>query len=374
MSAVNSTTTNTTTTTTTTPPARLPDYNEYLTFSSNDEAEKFAILKDRCSEAGLLDRPETLGQKESRAGIYDDVTLLRFLRARKLDVEGAYTQFKDAVAVRRAVGMEDMYDNIDIDEFEETRQLYPYWSGRRSKEGLPLCIWDCSYLTSARMATYRAPLKPPLSLSSTKNENNDVDAKVPPETVRALAVHDSLTRLALPLCSAVQTRPHADLPISSCLYIGDLSSFGLTQAWTLKAYIPHITSLLAAHYPEMLDEVFIVNAPGFFPRVWKWIEGWFDPVTASKLRFLGKEEMGILRERIWEGDLPVRYGGTWEWEHGMGMSLDKEVERRLEWVGERKELPEGPLKWVREDGRDVIVAVGTKKGVRREEIIARLKT
>ena len=57
----------------------------------------------------------------------------RFLRARKWVPADAYQQFKDTEAWRKANQLEVLYDTIDIDAYEETRRLYPQWTGRRDR-------------------------------------------------------------------------------------------------------------------------------------------------------------------------------------------------------------------------------------------------
>lgn len=53
----------------------------------------------------------------------DDVALLRFLRARRFDLEGAFKQFKDTEEWRKENDIEGVYRWIDREEYESTRRL-----------------------------------------------------------------------------------------------------------------------------------------------------------------------------------------------------------------------------------------------------------
>lgn len=71
---------------------------------------------------------------------HDDPTLLRFLRARKWVVADAYAQFSDTEAWRNATKLDALYDTIDVEAYEESRRLYPQWTGRRDKRYVLLSI------------------------------------------------------------------------------------------------------------------------------------------------------------------------------------------------------------------------------------------
>lgn len=64
---------------------------------------------------------------------HDDPTLLRFLRARKWSIADAHTQFKDTEEWRKAIQLDVLYDTIDVEAYEQSRKLYPQWTGRRDR-------------------------------------------------------------------------------------------------------------------------------------------------------------------------------------------------------------------------------------------------
>ena len=55
----------------------------------------------------------------------------RFLRARKFDIPGAVKQYTDFLAWRDDKGVDEAYENYDVEEFETLRRLYPMFVGRR---------------------------------------------------------------------------------------------------------------------------------------------------------------------------------------------------------------------------------------------------
>jgi hypothetical protein len=65
------------------------------------------------------------------------------------------------------------------------------------------------------------------------------------------------------------------------------------------------------HYPERMGTVFALNTPRFFPIIWGLCKSFVDPVTASKIFVLKKdEEVRTLLQHIDSDQLPQEYQGT----------------------------------------------------------------
>ncbi|KAL1609983.1 hypothetical protein SLS60_001648 [Paraconiothyrium brasiliense] len=334
----------------------LPGSAEVMASLTADEAAAFKKLVEKCESVHmhLLNWPDDLDKNETRSGINDASTILcvallheaishtmcsthilyrRFLRARQFDVEGAYTQFREAINLRISTGIIKGYDEIDIHDFDEARKLYPHWTGRFSKRGLPICFFDIAHLDGDTLAKYNAPKQGREEGIGTRN---------------TLAVHDFLTRFVLPLADEVKGDTE-DSPVINCLYLIDASSLGIRQAWGVKKYAQETSGILAGSYPEVLSRVFVMNAPAFFPAAWKWIKPWIEAGTAEKLIFLSADEaMPTLKEHIDIDSIPKRWGGELEWSHGMLPDLKKEVKENLGW-NEAQEFPVGPVKWRNEE-------------------------
>ena len=129
--------------------------------------------------------------------------------------------------------------------------------------------------------------------------------------------------------------------------------------------------MATAHYPETVERIFVVGAPFFFPTIWGLVTRWFDPATTSKIMVLPAGSVtSTMTQFIEKEDLPIRFGGTLEWEMGDQPKPDNETKKMIGslangWVN-------GPLRYVEKEGGDVILAVGSEEGKARREILAKL--
>ena len=102
----------------------------------------------------------------------------------------------------------------------------------------------------------------------------------------------------------------------------------------------------------------IIGAPSFFPTVWGWIKGWFDPVTVSKICVIPQgEETKRLSELMELDDIPKGYGGNLDWEPGMAPDMDKAARQEVEKNGSKGWI-DGPCLWQYNQR----VPVGTQNG------------
>ncbi|KAI0973479.1 CRAL/TRIO domain protein [Xylaria arbuscula] len=310
------------------------------------EHQCFQAFVKECREQGLLERPAGLSAEDELDGLHDDASLLRFTYARSFDVSGAVQQFKEAQTIRNSTNTAEAYNSFDIDDFEHLRSIYPSWSGQRTKRGLPICLLDSANLDGANLAKYR-------SYNASQI------------TCRTITSLDYLTRFALPLCSMMADRPNTETPVSGVVVLVDIASISLRQGWGLRGYAQSISGLLATCYPELIDTIYVCNAPPYFPRIWSFLKGWFDPRTAEKLVIVPPADvLSTLLDVIDIECIPERYGGRAKDEHG--------VVPLVEGLGELlgvEELPDGPIKWAVHQGQRTAVAVGTRDGKVRKEVV-----
>ncbi|GAA5977139.1 hypothetical protein JCM10908_004869 [Rhodotorula pacifica] len=260
----------------------------------------------------------------------DDVTLVRFLRARKFDIQGAYAQFTSAEDWRRSEQIDVLYDTFSLAEFEMARQLYPQWTGRRDNSGLPVYVFEVGSLTKDKTDPY----------------SKDGSRLEP----RIVALYEHMVQFVLPLCSAIP-HAHQESPISGCATLVDISGVSLQRFWALKGHMQRASTLANARYAETLGAIYLIGAPSFFSVVWGWIQKWFDEGTRNKIHILSASDLtSTLSAHMPPSSIPREYGGTLDWTFGeSGPNLDPEA-RDLLHMQEGEEMPKGPLRWEREGG------------------------
>ncbi|KAL2417264.1 hypothetical protein ABEF91_005106 [Exophiala dermatitidis] len=311
------------------------------------QEEKLEAFKQRLQKGGWW-TPDGVNGKPS----HDDGTLLRYLRARKFDVNGAIGQFTDHEKWLKEQRVEELYDHFDVEAYEKARLVYPQWTGHRDKRGIPIYVFQIKGLDNKNVQKYQKDsqaYKDSLPYHKTLS--------TPAKLLPLFALYQNLLNFVLPLVSTLE-RPNPEVPVTNSTNIVDISGVGLTQFWNLKGHMQDASILATAHYPETLDRIFIIGAPSFFPTVWGWIKRWFDPVTVSKIFILSKHDVKPTLSKFMETkDFPKRYGGDLDWEWGDLPDLDAETRAAVEKDG-NKGWVKGPCLWLA--GQRLVV--GSEKG------------
>ncbi|KAK6851198.1 CRAL/TRIO domain protein [Apiospora arundinis] len=101
-------------------------------------------------------------------------------------------------------------------------------------------------------------------------------------------------------------------PCDTAAIIFDLTGFGLGNL----DYVPvkFIIQCFEANYPEMLGKIIVHKAPWFFSGIWKLVSTWIaDPVIAGKINFTANTKE--LSQHIDPELLPKELGGKDPWEY-----------------------------------------------------------
>ncbi|KAL2106936.1 hypothetical protein VUR80DRAFT_5935 [Thermomyces stellatus] len=344
--------------------ASFPDYGYpqgHLGHLDETQAEKLEEFRKLVETEGLY--------KPGPPPSHDDEALLRYLRARRWVPEEALKQFRDTHEWRQANDIDTLYSTIELASYEQSRRMYPQWTGRRDRRGIPLYLFEVKPLDSKAVGEYERA-----GASHTFSKADSSRMTAPPGLLRLFALYENLTRFVMPFCSQLQDREFPGTPITMTTNIVDISGVGLKQFWNLKAHMQAASQLATAHYPETLDRIFIIGAPVFFSTVWGWIKRWFDPITVSKIFILSPAEVGpTLRQFIDPKNIPKKYGGELDFSWGDLPTVDPAWDGIVEWEG-KPGFPTGPHIWRDIEGdRMECIGLGQKDGKLRRERICTVK-
>lgn len=207
-------------------------------------------------------------ESEERLKEVDDATLLRFLRARKMDVAKASDMF-----------------------IKDWR-----WRNQFAPQG---CISEDA--VSRQLEAEKAFLQ-------------GIDKKGRPLLVIIGAKHFSKDRDLEEFkryCYYCIEKVIASMPAGKEQYVilFDSAGTGFRNVDTSASLM--MADFLQAHYPERMAKLFLVNTSTLFHGVYKLIEPAVDPITRTKIIMVNDTEMETLfTEEIGKEILPRAYGGT----------------------------------------------------------------
>ncbi|KAA8894491.1 CRAL-TRIO domain-containing protein [Sphaerosporella brunnea] len=100
-------------------------------------------------------------------------------------------------------------------------------------------------------------------------------------------------------------------PVDTACVVFDMTNFSLAN----MDYTPvkFMIKCFEAHYPESLGICLVHKAPWVFQGIWSIIKGWLDPVVASKINFTKTTEE--LEQFIPRSQIIKELGGDEDWEY-----------------------------------------------------------
>ncbi|KAJ5606458.1 CRAL-TRIO domain-containing protein [Penicillium lagena] len=290
---------------------------------------------------------------------HPDALLLRFLRARKWDVQKALIMListmrwrlqevhvdDDVMIHGEAMALQQSQSSDPVEKKKGEEFLHQMRLGKSflhgvDRMGRPICV--------VRVRLHRA-------------------AEQSVETLERFTVYTIETaRLLL--------AP----PVETATIIFDMTNFTLAN----MDYTPvkFMIKCFEANYPESLGSVLIHKAPWIFSSIWNIIKGWLDPVVASKIHFTKNRE--DLEEFIAPERLPKELEGDEDWEYeysevqtGENVQME-DKEKRDVLVKQRhdlaKEIQDVTIDWIKASGKKDTDAVAAAKQ-KREGLVEQLR-
>lgn len=223
-----------------------------------------------------------------------DAALLRFLRARKFDVEKAKAMVLSCEQWRKDFGVDDIMQNFDFKEKAEVDKYYPSYYHKMDKDGRPVYVERLGKLDIPKLyaiTTQERQLK------------------------RLVYEYEKFLNERLPACS--QAVGH---PVETSCTILDLQGVSLSNFYRVKDYVMSAASIGQDRYPECMGKFYIINAPWAFSTVWTFIKPWLDEVTVSKIDIIGSSYKEKLLAQIPAENMPKDFGGKCECPGGCSLS------------------------------------------------------
>ena len=215
---------------------------------------------------------------------YDDLFLLRFLRARKFDLEKTMEMFKKFLKWRIDMKVEEINQSYELENLIQVKKLYPHGYHRTDKIGRPIYIelYDKTDVNELFKIT--------------------TDDKMIKYYIKQ---YERQIKYIFPACSAVVKRP-----VEQSCTILDANGIGITSLFgPIKGFIKLASDIGQDYYPEMLGKMTIVNVGFLFRAVWSLVKGFIDPKTQSKINLLKSTYKDDLLKLVDEENLPSFFGG-----------------------------------------------------------------